>query len=865
MPLLSTDTNPYPWPSDAPSDPLPLPPNVPTEDQPHPPRDDLMERLRQALQQNAGRNNEWPQPSYLPKLPPIKLQKFSGKENDWQTFIELFTSVIHDNRTLGGVQKMQYLISNLEGPPRKMISHLALSNTNYQSAMAILKARYENKRLMVGNYMNSIVQFKRLNGGSAEDVIKLHDCINACMAGLRNLGYNVSSWDPMIVTIAMQKFDSDTIKAFEENISDVTAVPTIAELLQFLLKRFRILRSAPREYQQKDYKKKSFHTTTSDSNNCSKCDKDHPLIKCPAFKKMSPYERKQHTKDHSLCFNCLYHDKNEECKSKKSCFVCKKKHHTLLHVEQKKDSSASHHTSVPDAVQEEDVNATDAVAMHIPVLVTPETTTENAAQALQLPRQKASTSIKGIGDVKTTVCKNIIDLVIAPRFPSNNKWYTKALVLPKLSSFLPTKPVESLFTLHKEEKLVLADPRYDTPGSIDVIIGTQLYAQIIKNNIKRDNSGLIAQDTQLGWIILGNSFSPSSETEVSCLISLAEIDHSLRTFWEIDVEDSAPTQQQQECVAHYEETHSRTNDGRYQVRLPFIKNSQFQLGESRGQAVARFLSMEKKFAKDPQLKKDYSQFVHEYLELAHMTPVPTYSGPSDAVYYLPHHAVFKADSTTTKTRVIIPEELRELRNIQFKGDEIVKSLGIYYNPLRDAFQFTVKLRPKEILTKRGITSESASIFDPIGWLAPVILRAKIIIQMLWKEEVGWDQKPAEVIINRWKDFRNDITAIEEIRIPRWTQYTPQSRVELHGFADASEKAFAACIYIRVTTGKQTTVHLLTAKTRVAPQKGKITLPRLELCGAVLLAQLLKRTESTLKIPIHAVFAWSDSEITLACV
>ncbi|XP_059616180.1 uncharacterized protein LOC132261397, partial [Phlebotomus argentipes] len=449
----------------------------PLLDRPRPSKMNLKERLRQLLDsmddgEIGNRDDTFSRPRHLPKLPPIKLLRFSGKESEWQAFIELFTSVIHDNSTLSGVQKMQYLISNLEATPKKLISHLALTNANYESAMEILKARYENKRLMVNNYMSSIVQHRRLTAASADEVIQLHDCINACIAGLKNLGYNVTTWDPMLVSIAMQKFDGETNKAFEESIIDVTAVPTIAELMKFLLKRYRILRASPKEAQySKELKKKSFHTASSLQVTCSKCGNDHILMKCPEFQKLTPLQRKDHAKEKNLCYNCLTHHRKDDCKSKKTCFTCNKRHHTLLHFEQKKPTNKkSLHTSVPN---ESDAESTEdaPVAFHTKtsslVLSTAEIRirdkagqwqhfralldtgsgdtfiSESAAQTLKLPRQKTATSIKGIGDVKAAVSKTTMDITIAPRFSSQLKWCTTALVLPKLSSFLPSRPIRS--------------------------------------------------------------------------------------------------------------------------------------------------------------------------------------------------------------------------------------------------------------------------------------------------------------------------------------------------------------------------------------------------------------------------------------
>ena len=101
-----------------------------------------------------------------------------------------------------------------------------------------------------------------------------------------------------------------------------------------------------------------------------------------------------------------------------------------------------------------------------------------------------------------------------------------------------------------------------------------------------------------------------------------------------------------------------------------------------------------------------------------------------------------------------------------------------------------------------------------------------------------------------------------IRIPRWVSTFSEERVYLHGFADASQAAYAAVVYLippENTTSPEP--RLLVAKTRVAPVKTQ-TVPRLELCGAVLLSKLLNRVMREYGNRVAKIFAWSDSSVTL---
>lgn len=138
---------------------------------------------------------------------------------------------------------------------------------------------------------------------------------------------------------------------------------------------------------------------------------------------------------------------------------------------------------------------------------------------------------------------------------------------------------------------------------------------------------------------------------------------------------------------------------------------------------------------------------------------------------------------------------------------------------------------------------------------------KILLQKLWLAGLSWDEPLPDAMQNEWTEFKSQLPSFETISINRWIQTTSKSTLELHGFSDASEKAYAAAIYARVQVeNDKWSVHLIATKTRVAPVK-QVSLPRLELCGSVLLAKLLKSVQWI----VHAlsIHAWSDSEIVLA--
>ena len=132
-------------------------------------------------------------------------------------------------------------------------------------------------------------------------------------------------------------------------------------------------------------------------------------------------------------------------------------------------------------------------------------------------------------------------------------------------------------------------------------------------------------------------------------------------------------------------------------------------------------------------------------------------------------------------------------------------------------------------------------------------------------QVDWDETLAQDLHTIWKDLSNKLPTINEISIDRRVISDNPITIQLHGFPDASESAYGACIYLRSTDSENNhTVQSLCAKSQVAPLK-KISLPRLELQAALLLAQLTDSISAALSLKIDEKYFWSDSTVTLCWI
>ncbi|XP_070074050.1 uncharacterized protein [Drosophila takahashii] len=192
----------------------------------------------------------------------------------------------------------------------------------------------------------------------------------------------------------------------------------------------------------------------------------------------------------------------------------------------------------------------------------------------------------------------------------------------------------------------------------------------------------------------------------------------------------------------------------------------------------------------------------------------------------------------------------------------VKVLGMHWNPQDDVLSYKTSLSTEPEATKRQILSDVSRIFDPLGILSPVVVQFKILFQELWLLDLDWDSKLPPKLAEWWQTCRDDINCITNLSIPRFVP-SESGKIELHGFSDASIKAYAAVVYSRVSNADGTCwVSLMAGKTRVAPLKQQ-SLPRLELCGALLLTRLLRAVKEGLQHKDIIVHAWCDSTIVLS--
>ncbi|ODM87182.1 hypothetical protein Ocin01_19500 [Orchesella cincta] len=260
--------------------------------------------------------------------------------------------------------------------------------------------------------------------------------------------------------------------------------------------------------------------------------------------------------------------------------------------------------------------------------------TDSCAKSLGLQREKTNVYITGISGSTNAHAKWKINVRI---FSQVNDSFVdvESLILPKVTGTLPRLPCDPTSWSHLRD-IRLADPHFCEPGDVDLLLGADVVALIMREGRRQ-----------------GPLHTPIAQQQIQIRSHVATC--NLRNFSEIlgnggATSSATLTPEEAQCEAHFVSTHSRLPDGRYMVRLPFKKDMK-QIGDTRQQAVQRLFHLERRFKTYPHHHQEYIKFMREYESLGHMELVTYSTAANNPIVYLPHHFVIKADSTTQTSRV----------------------------------------------------------------------------------------------------------------------------------------------------------------------------------------------------------------------
>ena len=216
-----------------------------------------------------------------------------------------------------------------------------------------------------------------------------------------------------------------------------------------------------------------------------------------------------------------------------------------------------------------------------------------------------------------------------------------------------------------------------------------------------------------------------------------------------------------------------------------------------------------------------------------------------------------------------PEDrAKEITDVDILQDKLqpTRALGIQWCIESDTFQFRISIKDQP-LTRRGILSTVSSIYDPLGFIAPLVLTGKQILQQMCKDQLNWDDPLPDSLKPSWDRWKSSLSQLQELKILRC--YKPDGfgnikSIELHNFSDASDHGYGQCSYLRLVDENKRVHCSLVGKCRVAPLKS-ITVPRLELTAALVSVKVSAFLRKELHYDNITEFFWTDSRVVLGYI
>nr|XP_033325360.1 uncharacterized protein LOC117219916 [Megalopta genalis] len=645
------------------------------------------------------------------RLPTIKLPIFEGDCNQWIRFRDTFISLVHDSERLGDIDKFNYLTSSVTGAAARVIESYSVSAANYKLAWERLQEKYNDPKLLATHHLNSLLDVEPLKKPSGKGLSEFVDTAINNVRALESILKPAELWDALISACLARKLDAGSLDEWDKRTTNSSSLPTFRKLSKFLEQRSQYLdrRESSRSSVSKDgadrprnrvHSERAIRTfvpathVASKIGKCVVCNEQHVIAQCPKFLAMPFSKRFDTVKQSRLCFNCLLPGQSVKSCTRSKCRKCGKPHNTLLHRETTSQESLvskeDREPSSSNVLQACSANVhSDCVVLSTASVLVADGkgryhkcralldlasqanfVTREFCERMGLPCLPTEKMVGGLGRVQSRVQSSAqIRLKSAS---GHFKSRLSCLVIETITEEMPNIPLDKI-RVPVPTGVELADPEFQTPGRIDLLIGAGIFWDLLcVGQIKLGTGNLTLQKTRLGWLLGGSLRDPTqqSRTVFFHAATNTELENSLSRFWEVE-EISPLSDPRDPCEQHFTRNTRRDKEGRFIVAIPFNERLH-QLGESRTQAERRLINLERKFKKNPDLHAQYNEFLCEYQGLGHMSKLnPKDIGGVVDCIYLPHHAVIKKDSTTTKLRVVFDSSANTSLGISLNETQMV--------------------------------------------------------------------------------------------------------------------------------------------------------------------------------------------------
>ena len=638
------------------------------------------------------------------KLPKLSIKKFHGDVTKWVTFWDAFNSSIHTNPSLSKVDKFNYLVSLLESTAAEAIAGLSISSANYDEAISTLKKRFGKEQMIVDKHLDALLSVKAVSSHlDTKALRKLSDVIESHVRGLRALGVSSESYGAVLKSILVNKLPSEirliVSREMTEEKRDLDHILKVFEREVEARERVATLDSSsnPRTKPRHPTGVALLTNNSTEGNlSCTYCGQSHSSASCSTVTGVSA--RKEVLRKAGRCYICLRKNHlSRNCRSNRNCKRCRGKHHISICPDDTANTSTGNRitTTTSTGDQQDTGRPTTTLLTGVNTSVLLQTAQLRVLNSDSDSPVVARAILDG-GSQRTYISCRLreklslptvrTELITIKAFGSDEDQYhdtcdtvqfellTKddecltvtALAVPLICSPLTSQPISQAKERYDHLfDLELADEAHSTERlDVDILIGSDLYWELVTGRVIRGDSGPVAIETKAGWVLSG----PTNRQEVAVNLTFTSshvlrvdvtseptLDDCLRQFWDLESLGVLPDE-----PSVYERFVQRVrfNGERYEVSLPW-KEHHPPLPDNIELCSKRLSSLLRRLQQDQQLLTEYNAVISDQLKRGIIEVVPQ-STPSvsDRIHYLPHHGVVRQDKSTSKLRVVYDASAR---------------------------------------------------------------------------------------------------------------------------------------------------------------------------------------------------------------
>ncbi|XP_073820296.1 uncharacterized protein [Musca autumnalis] len=753
------------------------------------------------------------------RLPSLKLPKFDGKYSEYKRFITAFNNMVNDNPAISVIEKFNYLLNCLSGPALAVVEPFQVCEENYEKALNRLEERYDNKVLIFLEHIESLFNVPKMQKSDSVSLRHLIDTVSAVRGSLLSLGSEADVMNAILVHMVLSKLDSDTKENYDEK-QDFKSLPSWDLCYELLSRRCQFLESHRKRTEVTEKVVPGEFLNTSQWKIPQNIELADPLFYKP--------QRIDVLLSAEVFFDLLL-DGRISLGNGLPCLTNTVFGWIVGGSSPSRPNSTSLTCNLTVSTLE-DQNMDDLLKRFWEVeeySKSPATFTEEEQACEEHFLQNSRFDSDGRVVVRLPFKKS-------PSYLGNTFEMARRRFLSLERRLERDQTLKSMYEEFMQEYVSLGHMSLYTKS-----LNSSHYI-IPHHCVLKPHSST----TKLRVVFDASACSSSNHSLNDILMVGPTIQQDLiTTLFSFRLHKYALTA---DISKMYRQFRIDGQDRRFQLVLwRTNKNDELQVFQlntvTYGLSAAPFLAIRSLFLIADKYKTSHSSGSEVLRQDLYVDDVLTGADNIEAlalkrdelIQILKWHGMELAKWNSNHASLTSNDDTEIV--IKTSDNDITKTLGMSWKPQQDVFLYRFELPDITNPTKRSILSLVSKIYDLLGILSPIIIRCKILLQELWVQNIGWDDPLSDHLKALWFQIKDDLSFIHQVEVPRYVLTSPDRLGEIHGFADASQRAYGCCIYYRVSENGMYKSTLLIAKSKVAPIKAQ-SLPRLELCAAVLLSE-----------------------------